>query len=166
VRLVVYANDAPDESGATAVDGGVPAADGGTAEQSDGTAEQVNGMGDETPGEEDAPDPYAPRLFLPVMSPSAGDSHGVFGAHRQGDLCDVLLLHPLSAEVHGFGYRRGVALTEGVSDVTAGYLVWHDPSTWRGMLFRPDEVLDFPAEIEALKALHEANEDPPAEDGG
>ena len=78
-------------------------------------------------------------ISLPVIGLMAGDTHGFVTAHRQGDICRVLVFNPLYAEIHGFGYGDDRRVAEKLSDASAGLVVRHGEGGWRGIVFRPQE---------------------------
>lgn len=84
----------------------------------------------------------ASPIALPVIGLMAGDTHGFVTAHRQGDICRVLVFNPLYAEIHGFGYGDDRRVAEKLSDASAGLVVRHGEGSWRGIVFRPQEDLE------------------------
>ena len=102
----------------------------------------------------------AVTLRLPVVDPMAGGLHGFVPAHRQGDVCRVMVHHPLSAEIFGFIYGDSRRLGETLDDVSMGFIVEHGADGagdrhWSGMLFRPAEAVDEEDE-EIVRAWREA----------
>ena len=80
---------------------------------------------------------WPPRVPLSIVQPMAGGLHGFVAAHRQGDACRVAVHDPLWAEIVGFEYRRHRAMSQGLTNATAGVVVEHDSqNAWSGMLFR------------------------------
>ena len=82
-----------------------------------------------------------PRVRLPVIELMGGGQHGFVPAHRQGDLCRVLVHHPFFAEIYGFVYRDDRRVGADLTDVSTGLVVRHDADGFSGLLFRPDEDL-------------------------
>ena len=97
-----------------------------------------------------APEPTIARVPLPIIELMGGGQHGFVTAHRQGDLCRVLVHHPFFAEIYGFAYRDDRRVGAELADVSAGLVVSHDADGFSGLLFRPDED---------LRALREAPDD-------
>ena len=102
---------------------------------------------DPVPADEDdaasapAPNPIIPRVPLPIIELMGGGQHGFIPAHRQGDLCRVLVHHPFFAEIYGFAYRDDRRVGANLADVSTGLVVRHDAEGFSGLLFRPDEDL-------------------------
>ena len=95
-------------------------------------------------GEESAaplPPPTIARVPLPIIELMGGGQHGFVPAHRQGDLCRVLVHHPFFAEIYGFAYRDDRRVGANLADASAGLVVSHDADGFSGLLFRPDEDL-------------------------
>lgn len=88
-------------------------------------------------GDEDEPDET--RLSLPVIGAVGGGAHGFIPAHRQGDVCRILVHHPFFAEVLGFGYRDDRRVGADFFDVSGGLAIRHGSDGWAGLLFRPKE---------------------------
>ena len=83
---------------------------------------------------------WPPRVPLSILQPMAGGLHGFVSAHRQGDACRVAVHDPLWAEIVGFEYRRHRALSEGLTESTAGVVIEHDTqNAWTGMVFKRKE---------------------------
>ena len=103
---------------------------------------------DPVPADEDdaasapAPNPIIPRVPLPIIELMGGGQHGFIPAHRQGDLCRVLVHHPFFAEIYGFAYRDDRRVGANLADVSTGLVVRHDANGFSGLLFRPDEDLE------------------------
>ena len=89
-----------------------------------------------------APNPTIPRVPLPIIELMGGGQHGFIPAHRQGDLCRVLVHHPFFAEIYGFAYRDDRRVGANLADVSTGLVVRHDAEGFSGLLFRPDEDLE------------------------
>ena len=89
-----------------------------------------------------ATSPTIPRVPLPIIELMGGGQHGFIPAHRQGDLCRVLVHHPFFAEIYGFVYRDDRRVGANLADVSAGLVVRHDAEGFSGLLFRPDEDLE------------------------
>ena len=111
----------------------------GSGESGQGETEtNPNGNGQAQSG---APGVQTAAIPLPVIKPMAGDIHGFVGAHRQGDLCRVILITPLYAEIHGFSFRADRTLSTAVFDASTGFVLRQGSEEWRGMLFRADESI-------------------------
>lgn len=96
--------------------------------------------------------PTVPCVPLPVIELMGGGQHGFVPAHRQGDLCRVLVHNPFFAEIYGFAYRDDRRVGADLADVSTGLVVRHDADGFAGLLFRPDED---------LADLRESPDDPP-----
>lgn len=83
-----------------------------------------------------------PRARLPIVNPMGGGEHGFVHAHRQGDLCRVMVHQPLFAEVVGFGYRDDRRLSADFADVSTGLTVRADDEGWAGLVFLPKEEME------------------------
>lgn len=70
-----------------------------------------------------------------------GGLHGFLRAHRQGDVCRVLVHQPMFAEIHGFSYRDDRRIGTEQTDVSTGLVAHRGQEGWAGMLFRPKEDL-------------------------
>lgn len=88
-----------------------------------------------SPATADATKPPKPLVALPISEQMAGGAHGFIPAHRQGDICKVLVHNPLSAEIIGFSYRSHF-VNEDMVDVSAGLVMEHQLDDWAGILFR------------------------------
>ena len=81
------------------------------------------------------------RLPLTIIGPLGGDGHGFVHAHRQGDICRVLVHHPLFAEVMGFRYGADRRVAADFADASMGMTVRHGTEDWAGLVFRPGEQI-------------------------
>lgn len=89
------------------------------------------------------------ELLLPVINPMAGGLHGFVPDHRQGDVCRVVVHHPMTAEIVGFSYADHRRIAENVIDVSMGMVVGHHSERWSGLVFRPGaEVEEEERELE------------------
>ena len=81
-------------------------------------------------------------IRLPVADLMGGGLHGFLPAHRQGDVCRVLVHQPLLAEIQGFCYRDDRRIGIDQTDVSTGLVAHRGSAGWAGMLFRPKEELE------------------------
>ena len=102
--------------------------------------ETMPDQGDAAPAP--ATEPTVPRVPLPIIELMGGGQHGFIPAHRQGDLCRVLVHHPFFAEIYGFVYRDDRRVGADLANVSTGLVVRHDADSFSGLLFRPDEDLE------------------------
>lgn len=79
---------------------------------------------------------------LPVADLMGGGLHGFLPAHRQGDVCRVLVHQPLLAEIQGFCYRDDRRIGVDQTDVSTGLVAHRGSAGWAGMLFRPKDELE------------------------
>ena len=88
------------------------------------------------------PDRWPPRIPLPVVEPMAGAMHGFVGAHRQGDVCRVMVNDPFNAEIVGFQYRDNRRVNTDIADAMSAMVVEHDyVRAWSGIAFRRSEEM-------------------------
>ena len=86
---------------------------------------------------------WPPRIPLTIIEPMAGSMHGFIPGHRHGDICRIVVHHPLYAEIAGFQYRSNRQINAQIVGATAGLVVEHDANAaWSGLVFRPAEDLD------------------------
>lgn len=83
-----------------------------------------------------------PRVMLPGLEQMAGESHGFFASHRQGDICRVAVRNPLFAEIIGFEYRDHSRVSQDFVDSSAGMVIQHGDTEWSGLLFRANSLVD------------------------
>ena len=93
------------------------------------------------PGALVAEPPPGPELLLPVVAPGAGGEHGFVPGHRQGDVCQVTVLHPMAAEIASFSYADHGSVREDLLDVSMGTLVDTRDESWSGIVFRPGQAV-------------------------
>jgi hypothetical protein len=84
---------------------------------------------------------WPPRIDLATVESMAGGKHGFVSAHRQGDICRVMIDTPLYAEIVGFVYRDHQAIGRGLVDVSSGIVVGNETGDWQGMVFMPADDL-------------------------
>lgn len=95
--------------------------------------------------EADTSDLNPPRVMLPGLEQMAGETHGFFASHRQGDICRVAVRNPFFSEIIGFEYRDNLRLVQDVVDSSAGVVIQHDgdgDTEWSGLLFRAHRLVD------------------------
>ena len=86
--------------------------------------------------------PPPPELMLSVIGPMAGGEHGFVPEHRHGDICEVAVYDPLSAEIVGFSYADHLTVSDDMIDATMGLVTDHGQGSWSGMMFVPAEKVD------------------------
>lgn len=82
------------------------------------------------------------RAHLPIVNPMGGGGHGFVHAHRQGDLCRVMVHQPLFAEIVGFSYRDDRRLSASFAEVSTGLTVRTDEEGWAGLVFVPKDEME------------------------
>ncbi len=93
-------------------------------------------------GEASAAAPPPPELMLSVIGPMAGGEHGFVPEHRHGDICEIAVHDPLSAEIVGFSYADHIGVGDRVIGASMGMITDHGQDTWAGMIFVPAEEDD------------------------
>ena len=83
--------------------------------------------------------PPPPELMLAVIGPMAGGEHGFVPEHRHGDICEVAVHNPLSAEILGFSYADHLTIGDDMLGATVGWVTAHGEGKWAGMMFLPAE---------------------------
>ncbi len=79
--------------------------------------------------------PPPPELMLAVIGPMAGGEHGFVPEHRHGDICEVVVHDPMSAEIIGFSYADHLTVGNDMIGVTMGLVADHDQEGWSGVMF-------------------------------
>ena len=79
-----------------------------------------------------------PRIPLFMVGPMAGGIHGFVAAHRNGDVCRILVRNPMYAEILGFGRYDHQRISQDMTGISTGVIVQEgDGDRWSGMLFLP-----------------------------
>ena len=102
---------------------------------------------------------WPPRIPLLVSGLMAGHMHGFIPAHRQGDICRVVVYSPFSAEIVGFQYRSNRLISPNLTEALAGLVVEHNyGEAWSGLVFRRTEQLESKASSPAPPPEEDAAE--------